>query len=78
MAIISIMIFWTKKKKQYPKIMKFGSKLRMRYGEGQYYCFLTVKIEDSEHMKIIWTDSLKEDGIIIKNILLNYSKKECR
>ena len=33
------------------------------------------KKEDSEHLKIKWTDSRKEDRIIIKNVSLNYSKK---
>ena len=32
------------------------------------------KKEDSEHLKIKWTDSRKEDRIIIKDFLLNYSK----
>ena len=35
---------------------------------------LQLKKEDSEHLKIKWTDSRKEDRILIKNVLLNYSK----
>ena len=37
--------------------------------------YLHKKKEDSEHLKIKWTDSRKEDRIIIKNVSLNYSKK---
>ena len=36
---------------------------------------LQLKKEDSEHLKIKWIDSQKEDRIIIKNISLNSSKK---
>ena len=43
-----------------------------KYGDGEYCQFLTVKKEDSEHLKIKWTDSRKEDRIIIKNITLKY------
>ena len=53
----------------------FGSKTHQKYADGEYCQFLTVKKEDSEHLKIKWTDSRKEDRIIIKNVLLNYSKK---
>ena len=35
------------------------------------------KKEDSEYLKIKWIDSRKEERIIIKNVSLNYSKKEC-
>ena len=28
---------WRKKNKLYPKMMKFGSKLKKRYGEGDYW-----------------------------------------
>ena len=31
--------------------------------------------EDSEYLKIKWTDSRKEAKIIIKNVSLNYSKE---
>ena len=31
--------------------------------------------EDGEHLKIKWTDSRKEDRILINNVSLNYSKK---
>ena len=31
--------------------------------------------KDSEYLKIKWTNSRKEDRIIIKNVSLNYSKK---
>ena len=34
-----------------------------------------LKKEDSEYLKIKWTNSRKEDKILIKNISLNYSKK---
>ena len=37
--------------------------------------YLQLKKEGSEHLKIKWTDSHKEDRIIIKNESLNYSKK---
>ena len=33
---------------------------------------LQLKKEDSENLKIKWTDPPKEDRIIIKNVLLNY------
>ena len=33
------------------------------------------KKEDSEHLKIKWADSWKEDRNLIKNVSLNYSKK---
>ena len=36
------------------------------------------KEKDSEHLKIKWADPRKEDRILIKNVSLNYSKKECR
>ena len=36
---------------------------------------LQQKKEDSEHLKIKWTDSRKEDRILIKNVSLNYPKK---
>ena len=32
------------------------------------------KKEDSEHLKIKWTDSRKEDRGLIKNVLINYSQ----
>ena len=35
------------------------------------------KKEDSEYLKIKWTDSRKEERITIKNVSLNYSKREC-
>ena len=31
----------------------------------------SLKKEDSEHLKIKWTDSRKEDRVIIDNFLLN-------
>ena len=34
------------------------------------------KIEDREYLKIKWMDTRKEDRILIKNVSLNYSKKE--
>ena len=34
-----------------------------------------MKKEDSEHLKIKWTDSWNEDRIFIKNLSLNYCKK---
>ena len=37
---------------------------------------LQLKKEDSEYLKIKWTNSRKEDRIFIKNASLNYSKKE--
>ena len=37
------MIFWMKKNKLYPKMMKFGSKLKNRYGEGKYFYSLIIK-----------------------------------
>ena len=37
---------------------------------------LQQKKEDSEYLKIKWTDSQKEERIFIKNVSLNYSKKE--
>ena len=33
------------------------------------------KKEGGENLKIKWTDSWKEDSILIKNVSLNYSKK---
>ena len=36
---------------------------------------LQLKKEDSEHLKIKWTDSRKENRIFINNVSLNYSKK---
>ena len=45
---------------------------------GRVLLISYIKKEDSEHLKIKWTDSRKEDSILIKNVLLNYSKKEVR
>ena len=39
---------------------------------------LQQKKEDSEYLKIKWTDSRKEERIIIENVSLNYSKKDFR
>ena len=39
---------------------------------------LQQKKEDSEYLKIKWIDSRKYEKILIKNVSLNYSKKECR
>ena len=36
LSILVIMIFWKKKKKLYPKMMKFESKLKKIYGEVGY------------------------------------------
>ena len=36
---------------------------------------LQQKKEDSEYLKIKWTDSWKEERILIKNVSLNYSEK---
>ena len=71
------MIFWSKKRKLWPKTAMFGSKPKKKYGEGEYCWFLTAKKEYSENLKIKWTYSRKEDRILIKNVSLNYSKKEC-
>ena len=37
--------------------------------------YLQLKKEDSEYLKIKWTNSQKEERFIIKNVSLNYSKK---
>ena len=37
--------------------------------------FLQKKKEDSEYLKIKWTNSRKEERILINNVSLNYSKK---
>ena len=39
---------------------------------------LQQKKEDSEYLKIKWINSRKEERILIKNVSLNYSKKEFR
>ena len=52
-----------------------GSKQKKENGEEEYCYFLTEKKEDSEYLKIKWTDSRKEERILIKNVSLNYSKK---
>ena len=36
----------------------------------------SLKKEDNENLKIKWSDSRKEDRVIIKNVSLNYPKKE--
>ena len=36
---------------------------------------LHQKKKDNEYLKIKWTNSRKEERIIIKNVSLNYSKK---
>ena len=38
--------------------------------------YLQQKKKDSEYLKIKWTDSRKEYRILIKNVSMNYSKKE--
>ena len=38
--------------------------------------YLQLKKEDGEYLKIKWTNSRKEDSILIKNVSLNDSKKE--
>ena len=35
----------------------------------------SIKEEDSEHMKIKWVDSRKEERVLIKNVSIGYSKK---
>ena len=75
LVIIVIMIFWRNKNKLYSKIMKFESKLKNIYGEGEYCWFLTVRKDNSEHLKIKWADLWREDRVLINNVLRIYSKK---
>ena len=42
---------------------------------GRVLLFPYRKKKDSEYLKIKWTDSRKEERILIKNVSLNYSKK---
>ena len=37
--------------------------------------FYSHKKEDSEHLKIKWTDSQKEEMVLIKNLSLDYTRK---
>ena len=54
----------------------FGSKPKKDIWRERVLLFpYILKREDSKHLKIEWTDSRKEDRILIKNVLLNYSKK---
>ena len=49
-----------------------GSKQKKKYAVN----FLQQKKEDSEYLKIKWTNSRKDERILIENVSLNYSKKE--
>ena len=37
--------------------------------------YLQLKKEDSEHLKIKWTDSWKEDRVLTETVSLNFSQK---
>ena len=53
-------------------MMKFGSKLKIDMEREGTVNFLQLKKEDSEILKIKWSDSRKEDRVITKNFFLNY------
>ena len=78
LVIIVIMIFWRKKKKLLPKNDDVWVKTKKEILRGILLLIPYIKKEDSEHLKIKWTDSRKEYRILIKNVLLKYSKKEFR